>query len=136
MLNVIAVMGRVCNDIELRKTTGGTSVCSFSIACQRNRKDKSGEYPTDFIDVVSYGSTAEFACNYFKKGQLVAVDGTLQTRSYETKEGQKRKVYEIVADNLHFAEKKQDGARPIQPAPQNTGDDDFEVVDDSEDLPF
>ena len=130
MLNIIALMGRLTKDPEMRQTQSGKGVANFTIACDRNFASAGRERETDFFDIVAWGKTAEFACNYFKKGQLVAVNGTLQTRSYETKEGQKRKVYEIVADNLHFAEGKRDSA----PAPQPT--DDFTQIDDSEDLPF
>ena len=152
MLNVIAVMGRVVADPELRKTTTGISTTTFAIACDRNFVKAGSERQTDFFDIVAWRSTAEFASKYFKKGQLIAVNGSLQTRSYEDKTGTKRKVYEIVADNLHFAESKGSGggggmgapapasaqrALPQEEESYSSGaPDDFAVIDESEDLPF
>lgn len=150
MLNVIAVMGRLVADPELRKTNSGISTTTFTIACDRNFVKAGEQRQTDFFDIVAWRSTAEFASKYFRKGQLVAVNGSLQTRSYEDKSGNKRKVYEIVADNLHFAESKGSsgggGGAPAQAAPRalpsepesyaSGAPDDFAVIDDSEDLPF
>lgn len=152
MLNIIALMGRVVADPELRKTTTGISTTTFAIACERNFVKSGSERQTDFFDIVAWRTSAEFASKYFKKGQLVAVNGTLQTRSYEDKNGVKRKVYEIVADNLHFADSKGSGGSgggggSTSLAPQRAlaqdeesyssgAPDDFAVIDDSEDLPF
>ena len=148
MLNVIAVMGRLVADPELRKTPNAISTTTFTIACERNFVKAGGERQTDFFDIVAWRGTAEFACKYFRKGQLVAVNGSLQTRSYEDKQGQKRKVYEIVADNLHFADSKsaptggeyaQMPARATEEAPAaySAGDaDNFAPIDDNPDLPF
>ena len=154
MLNVIAVMGRLVADPELRKTPNDISTTTFTIACDRNFVKAGGERQTDFFDIVAWRSTAEFACKYFRKGQLVAVNGSLQSRSYEDKSGNKRKVYEIVADNLHFAESKGSGgggggaapgvaaAAPARALPQEQesyasgAPEDFAVIDDSADLPF
>ena len=149
MLNVIALMGRVVADPELRKTPNGISTTTFAIACERNFVKAGGERQTDFFDIVAWRGAAEFACKYFHKGQLVAVNGTLQTRSYEDKQGQKRRVYEIVAENLHFADSKsapsgggeyaQMPARAAEEAPAaySAGDaDNFAPIDDNPDLPF
>ncbi len=152
MLNVIAVMGRLVADPELRQTPNGISTTTFAIACERNFVKAGTERQTDFLDIVAWRSSAEFACKYFRKGQLIAVNGSLQTRTYEDKEGRKRKVYEIVADNLHFADSKGSGggqgavaapaAAPARAIPQEHeaysagSPDDFAVIDDSEDLPF
>ena len=150
MLNVIAVMGRLVADPELKKTPNGISTCTFSIACERSYVKAGAERETDFFDVVVWRNTAEFVCKYFHKGQLIALDGSMHTRSYEDKEGKKRKVYEIVANNVHFAEPKSasSGAvsaapaaytpRAAEPAPaySNGAPDDFAVIDDSEDMPF
>lgn len=154
MLNVVALMGRLVADPELRKTTTGVSTTTFTIACDRNYVKPGTERQTDFIDIVAWRGTAEFASKYFRKGQLMAVNGSLQTRTYEDKEGKKRKVFEVVADNLHFADSK--GAAPSggqsygydqpamparaleqEPASYAAGEpDDFAIIDDSEDLPF
>lgn len=155
MLNVIAVMGRLVADPELRKTPNGVSTTTFTIACDRNYVKPGTDRQTDFFDIVAWRASAEFVCKYFRKGQLIAVNGSLQTRSYEDREGNKRKVYEIVADNLHFADSKGGSgggqnygsytdAAPAEPRsiPQETAayssgsPDDFAVIDDSEDLPF
>lgn len=149
MLNVIAVMGRLVADPELRKTPNDISTTTFTIACERSYASSGGERQTDFIDIVAWRRNAEFACKYFRKGQLVAVNGSLQTRTYEDKSGNKRKVYEIVADNLHFADSKPSGGGAPAGAPPAArslpqeqesfsagAPEDFAVIDDSEDLPF
>jgi single-strand DNA-binding protein len=148
MLTVIAVMGRLVADPELRKTPNDVSTTTFTIACDRSFVKAGAERQTDFLDIVAWRSTAEFACKYFRKGQLVAVNGSLQTRSYEDKTGNKRKVFEIIADNLHFADSKPAGAGAAAAAPaaralpqepesfSSGAPDDFAVVDESEDLPF
>ena len=151
MLNVIAVMGRLVADPELRKTPNGISTTRFTIACDRSYVKSGAERQTDFFDVVCWRGTAEFVCKYFKKGQLMALDGSLQTHSYEDKDGNKRKAYEIVANNVNFAESKgrsgqmSEGGgeslaerRPAQEAPSFSAGapEDFAVVDESEDLPF
>lgn len=154
MLNVIAVMGRLVADPELRKTPNGVSTTTFTIACDRSFVKAGSERQTDFLDIVAWRNSAEFVCKYFRKGQMIAVNGSLQTRTYEDKEGKKRKVYEIVADNLHFADSKGSGgsgggmaaggyeapaARIMpqdEPAYSAGAPDDFAIIDDSEDLPF
>lgn len=152
MLNVIAVMGRLVADPELRKTPNGVSTTTFTIACDRSYVKPGAERQTDFLDVVAWRNSAEFACKYFRKGQLVAVNGSLQTRTYEDKNGNKRKVYEIVADNLHFADSKPSGqggysgggsqsaGSSMASAPSVAASDadveDFIAIDDSSDLPF
>ena len=103
---------------------------------------KSGsERQADFIDIVAWRSTADFACKYFKRGQLVAVQGAIQTRTYTDKDGNKRKAFEVVADHVHFAEKKesnnntyQRGSADVELASGDTGD--FEEMPVDDDLPF
>lgn len=154
MLNVAVLMGRLVADPELRQTPSGVSVTSFTLAVDRSYVKAGAERQTDFIDVVAWRGTAEFVCKYFRKGQLAAVQGSIQTRSYTDKEGNKRKAFEIVADNVHFAEPKRDGAsggnhsseraetsRPAQseqPAPAYSSGkaDDFEELPSDDDLPF
>ena len=101
MLNHIDIMGRLTKDPELRNTRNDKSVTNFTIACDRDRSDD-----TDFFSVVAWGKTAEFVYNYFRKGQLVAVAGHVQTRSWEDDNGKKRTETEIVAESVYFAEKK------------------------------
>ncbi len=154
MLNVAVLMGRLVADPELRHTPNGVSVTSFTIAVDRSYVKSGTERQTDFVDIVAWRNTAEFVCKYFRKGQLAAVQGAIQTRTYTDKDGNKRKAVEIIADNVHFAEPKRESgpsgypsARPEgneaehgvqQPAPAytngNTGD--FEEMPSDDDLPF
>lgn len=108
MLNKAILMGRLVADPELRRTPNNNSVTSFTLAVNRSFV-RQGEQPqTDFIDVVAWGKTAEFVSRYFVKGQLVAVAGRIQTRTWEDKQGNKRKSVEVVAEEVHFAEPKRD----------------------------
>lgn len=107
MLNHITVMGRLTRDPELRHTQSGVPVASFSIACERDFKDKStGERITDFIDIVAWRSTGEFVSKYFTQGRMAVVSGRLQMRDWTDKEGNKRRSAEIVADSVYFGDSK------------------------------
>lgn len=108
MLNVAVLMGRLVADPELRHTQSDTAVCSFRVAVDRNFASKSGERQTDFIDVVAWRQTAEFVCRYFTKGQMIAVNGSIQTRPWEDKQGNKRTAVEVVADNVSFCGSKRE----------------------------
>lgn len=107
MLNVVAIMGRLARDPELRQTTTGKNVASFRIACDRGRRDANGQSQADWLDVVAWDRTAEFVCKYFQKGSLIAIDGRLQSRSYQDKNGQNRTAVEIVAQNANFCGSKE-----------------------------
>lgn len=104
MLNCIAIMGRFAADPELKHTPSGVAVTSFTLAVDRNYAKPGEERQTDWIDVVAWRGTAEFICKYFTKGRMIAVTGFLQTRSWEDKNGSKRKVTELVAQQVSFAE--------------------------------
>lgn len=110
MMNRIVLMGRLTRDPELRVTNSGVSTCGFSLAVDRAFKNGSGEQETDFIPIVVWRKQAENCATYLKKGSLVALEGRLQVRSYDDKEGQKRWVSEVVADNVRFVNtgKKED----------------------------
>lgn len=152
MLNVVAIMGRLVADPELRTTTQGNSVCSFCIACDRSYVQQGQERQADFIDVVAWRHQADFVSKYFQRGSLIAVEGSLQTRRYQDKNGNRRSAVEVVANNISFAgAKRQDGqnapsyerqtANPVQQAKAQTGfaqgsADDFTVISDNDDLPF
>ena len=159
MLNVVAIMGRLARDPEMRQTTTGKNVASFRIACDRGRRDANGQSVADWIDVVAWDRQAEFVCRYFQKGSLIVVDGRLQSRQYQDKTGANRTAVEVVASNINFAGPKSsnagDGngyqnaapsyqnaarARPaaVEAAPSYSAGnaDDFAVIDDSDDLPF
>lgn len=116
MLNTICVAGRIVRDIELRRFGDGTPVTSFTIACERDYKDKNNKRETDFIDVVAFKKTAEFVNQYFSKGRMAVVSGRLQIRTWTDKEGNNRRSAEIVADNVYFGDSKQDGQKPAAPA--------------------
>ena len=110
MLNKIFIMGRLTRDPELRRTQTGTPVASFSLAVDRDFKDKStGERTTDFIDVVAWRQTGEFVSRYFTKGRMAVVEGRLQIRDWTDKDGNKRRSAEVVADQVYFGDSKRDG---------------------------
>ena len=109
MLNVVALMGRLTADPELRYTQSNIPVTSFTLAVDRRYSRQGEEKQTDFINIVAWRQSAEFVSKWFKKGQLVAVDGSIQTRKYQDKEGNNRTAFEVVANNVHFAESKRDG---------------------------
>ena len=162
MLNIVAIMGRLVADPELRTTTQGTHVCTFRIACERSYSKPGEQRRADFVDIVAWGKTAEFICKFFQEGSMIAVDGSLQTRNYQDKQGNKRTAVEVVANNISFAgEKAADKpaardfdqqtqnythkAKTAQSAPQprfTDGQldaippDDFSVISDTDDLPF
>ena len=144
MLNVVAIMGRLARDPELRQTTTGKSVASFTIACDRGRRDANGQNVADWIPVTAWDRTAEFVCKYFQKGSMIAVQGSIQTGSYEDKNGIRRKTFEIVADNVSFCGSKNEGGasqRPVAdaaaPAAFSNGNvSDFTADEDDDDLPF
>lgn len=109
MLNRVIVMGRLARDPELKHTQSGTAVVSFSIAVDRDFKDKNtGERTTDRINVVAWRATAEFVGRYFTKGRMVVVDGRLQTRDWTDKDGNKRYATEVVAESVYFGDSKRD----------------------------
>nr|DAH17798.1 MAG TPA: Single strand binding protein [Caudoviricetes sp.] len=152
MLNVVAIMGRLVADPELRTTPAGVSVCTVRIACDRNFVQQGQERQADFLDVVAWRHNADFLTKYFSKGSMVAVHGHLQTRNYKDKNGNSRTAVEIVADDLSFAgpSKRPAGQQPVddggeappkdyrEPAPAYSqgSADDFAVIDDNDDLPF
>ncbi|MBX5465781.1 MAG: single-stranded DNA-binding protein [Clostridia bacterium] len=105
MLNVVVLVGRLVRDPELRYTPSGVAVCNFSLAVDRPFTNQQGERETDFIDIVTWRHLAETVANHLSKGRLVAVHGRLQIRSYETQDGQKRRVAEVVADTVRFLDR-------------------------------
>lgn len=134
MLNRVFLMGRLVADPELRQTTSGVPVCSFRIAVDRSYSGRNGEKRTDFLDIVAWRNTAEFAAKYFNKGKMVIVEGSLQSRNYEDKNGNKRTAIEVVADNCMFGEPKRQEDNVSQ-FPQEKSVD-VEPDLDSDDLPF
>ena len=149
MLNKIFIMGRLTRDPELRRTQTGTPVASFSLAVDRDFKDRNtGERTTDFIDCVAWRQTREFVSRYFTKGRMAVVSGRLQIRNWQDKEGNKRRSAEVVADNVYFGESKRDSMAssgfdqtppPVSyqaPANPAASSDFSTLMDDDPDLPF
>ncbi len=143
-------MGRLVADPELKTTASGVSVTTFRIAVDRSYVKSGEERQADFFDIVAWRYTAEFICKHFRKGSLIAVDGQLQSRTYQTNDGSKRYVVEVVADNASFTGERRDSSASYsggysQPAPQfteqtpsysNGSSQDFMEVQLDDDLPF
>ena len=142
MLNCAVIMGRLTADPELRQTPNGVAVTRFSVAVDRGYVRAGEERKADFINVVCWRQTAEFVTRYFSKGSMIAVQGSIQTGSYE-KDGVKRSTFEIVADNVSFCGSKSESGTSAAPradvaAPSfsNGSVDDFAALADDDDLPF
>lgn len=143
MLNRVVLMGRVTADPELKQTPNGVAVTTFSLAVERNYAAKGAERQTDFFNCVAWRGTAEFITRYFTKGKMMAAEGSLQTRSYEDKNGNKRHVTEVMVEQVYFAGDSgaSHGQQPTTPTPAapiafNSGSvEDFQEIED-DDLPF
>jgi single stranded DNA-binding protein (ssb) len=153
MLNRVVLVGRLTRDPDLRQTTTGVSVATFTIAVNRTFANQAGEREADFIQCVVWRKSAENVARYVSKGSLVGVDGRIQTRSYDAQDGSKRYVTEVVADSVQFLESRsaatrqvddnQFGQPPVQTQSQApTGNVEFNFDDDNsfdisdDDLPF
>ena len=134
MFNRVILLGRLVRSPELAYTKEGTAICKFTLAV--NRKFQKDE--ADFIDIVAWRKLGENAANYLDKGRLVAVEGRLEIRPYETKDGQKRKAAQVVADDIRFLEKGTGGQQKSAPSPDPWEDLGREVRLDEidEDIPF
>lgn len=135
MLNKIVIMGRMTKDPELRRTGTGTAVTSFTLAVDRDFKNN-GETETDFIDCVAWRQTGEFVNEYFAKGRMAVVSGRLQIRSWNDKDGNKRKVAEVIADNVYFGDSKKDAGDGFSGGEAAYTQSEFAVLDGNEPLPF
>ena len=144
MLNNAVIMGRLVAQPELKTTGSGISVTSFTVAVDRRFNKQGEEKQADFIDVIAWRQSAEFVCKYFSKGSMIAVQGSIQTRTYEDKNGNKRKAVEIVAENVSFCGSKNDSAAHDQNASSlppasdysTAGEGDFKEIPEDDDLPF
>ena len=147
MFNLVILTGRLTADPELKTTPNGVSVTSFSIAVER-RYRQGEERQADFINIVAWRSSAEFICKYFKKGSMIGIEGAIQTRKYQDRDGNNRTAFEVVANNVQLVEFKKadnnsDNNAPVDPEndPLNQLQDklneyqDLGNVDD-EDYPF
>ena len=163
MINAVVLMGRLVRDPEIRTTASGKSVCSFSLAVERDFQ-RSEEKTADYFDCVAWGNTAEFVGKYFHKGRMIALQGRLQARTYKDREGNNRKVVEVIADKVSFTgePKKAESAAEREPPAEDPGiegcvlagkqrapvansadnsqgstpDDDFQELPSDDDLPF
>lgn len=145
---MVALMGRLTYEPELRTTPSGVSVLRFQVACDRNYQRSGQDRQADFIDCVAWRQTAEFISRYFHKGSMIAVEGSIQTSNYTDKNGAQRKQIEVVANNVYFCGGKSGNGSQVTQTAQNEqytqgGMDinpdtsDFEeIVDDDDDLPF
>ena len=156
MLNKVILMGRLTRDPELKYTPSNAAVVSFSLAVERNFARQGEQRATDFINCVAWRNQAEFLSKYFSKGQLLALSGSIQTRTYDDKDGKRVYVTDVVPDEIYLADPKNDSvgsspaapaapsrqttpaAAPQQAAPQQTAPqaDDFALLPDDDDLPF
>ena len=144
MLDSCVIMGRLTADPELRTTSSGLSVTSFTVAVDRSFARPGEEKQTDFIPVTAWRTTADFVTKYFRKGSMIAVQGALQTRKYEDNNGNKRTAFEIVASNVSFCgSKAESGAAPASGGASanassyaNAGTEDFSTVMEDDDFPF
>ncbi len=146
-MNSVCLLGRLTATPEQKTTTNGVSVTSFTVAVDRTYQPKGAERQTDFINCVAWRNTAEFICRYFQKGQRIALQGSLQSRSYTDKNGNNRTVFEVVVDNAFFAESKSGATAPrtdsqvptyseAAPAFSTAANGDFEEIVTDDDLPF
>lgn len=142
MLNCVTLMGRLTADPEIRTTTSGKDVCTFSIAVERSCAKQGEERVADFIKIVAWQSIALFVSRYFTKGSMIAIQGAIQTRSYEDKDGKKRTAFEVLVREVSFCGEKSKGtannaSNQSPPLSYSAPQDDFEKIDvDDEDLPF
>lgn len=145
MFNLVVLSGRLTADPELKNTTNGVPVCNFSIAVDRRYK-QGEERQADFINIVAWRGAAEFVSKYFTKGSMIGIEGAIQTRKYQDKDGKNRTAFEVVANNVQFVESKRPQGNEEGnsiPAPENDPLLDlkdklegFEQMSDDEDLPF
>lgn len=142
MLNKIILIGRLTRDPELSYTTSGIARLKFSLAVERNYTNQQGERPVDFIDITCWRNLAETCNKYLRKGLMTAVSGSLQIRSFEGNDGIKRRLSEVVADEVRFLEWPKDGTAHTSDAPQtpkNSFEDfsrEIDLTEEDNDLPF
>ena len=127
MLNRVILIGRLATDPELRYTPSGVPVTGFRLAVNRPFTSASGERETDFINIVAWRQSAEFAANYLSKGRLVAVDGRLQVRQWTTQDGQRRETVEVVCDQLRALERRREEAAPMPEGEEEAAPEEGEV---------
>ena len=138
MLNHVILQGRLTKDPELRQTQNGVSVTTFTLAVERDFKSN-GQKETDFINCSAWRQTAEFLSRYFGKGRMVLLEGRIEVRSYQDKEGNKRTAWDVVADRVYFGDSKRESTEDYtrQVLPDKPQEQNFEYLDDDQtELPF
>ena len=134
-MNKVILIGRMTKDPELQQMKSGTSMVRFSVAVQRKFKNANGEYETDFINCVAWKQTAEFISRFFGKGRMIAVVGSLQSRSFDANDGSKRFVTEVVVDEAEFVTPKENNApQQTTPVSKQGGFEDYAI--NEEEIPF
>lgn len=146
MLNKVMLMGRLTHDPELKRTPGGTPVTTFSLAVDRDFRNQKGDKETDFIDIVAWRNTAEFVSRFLTKGRMAVVEGRLQLREYTDRDGSKRRVAEVIAEQVYFADSRREEAPSGVPAaapgyapagrPRMVFPGEFAELEDEDQLPF
>lgn len=135
MINVAVLMGRLVADPELRHTPNDISVTTIRIAVDRRFNKAGGEKQTDFIDVTAWRQTAEFICRYFRKGSMIAVQGSIRVENYTDRDGNKRSRFEVVADNVSFCGEKRETSESAHQAYQRGNQEQPNIENDEEDPP-
>lgn len=143
-MNKVILVGRLTRDPDIKNTTSGKSVASFTLAVDRRFKNKDGQKEADFVPIVVWGKQAETAWQYLSKGSQIGVSGRLQVRSYDAQDGQRRYVTEVVADEITFLSSKKDGVNTANTKQQSNSepmstmglDEDFNLIADDDDLPW
>jgi single-strand DNA-binding protein len=142
MINKVIIKGNISNEVELKQTQGGNSVCSFNVAVNRYSKDPTETKKVDFFTVVAWQAKAEFVSRYFKKGSGIVIVGRLENREWMDKQGNKRISTEIIAEEIDFAggeakAEKKEAAKPYVPTGYSAPKTEFEAIDSGdESLPF
>lgn len=143
MVNTVVLVGRITKDPEVRQTSGSVGVCNFTCAVNRSFKNQAGEREADFVNCVAFNKVASLMEQYVRKGQLISIEGRIQTRNYENTTGQRIYVTEVVANQVTFLESRSDNgynSSPNEPTPPPSAPkpgldvEDFSIDDD--DLPF
>ena len=139
-MNKTIITGNICHELEI-KTSGETKILNFTVAVRRNFKDKEGNYPTDFIRCVAFNNLADFVSTYFKKGSPILLEGSLQSNSYETENGEKRTTYNVAVENVDFfggkkEETSSDGLNTSFGETMKQNNVEFTINDSTDSLPF
>ena len=143
-MNKVILMGHLTKDIEMRQTPNGVSLARFSIAVTRRFKNSNGEYDADFINCIAWRKTGEFIARYFQKGSMIAVVGSIQSRSWDGNDGKKQYATEVIVDEAYFTGSKSENSTGGNTDLSDSGLDDlnsqygedFATIGDEEDLPF